>query len=326
MLLQEKNKQFMYRKVNKLLVDIYSSKKHRLKLTSKNVFVSIIMLSFNRIEDTMFSLREIYKHTKLPFEVIILDNGSDEENLFILRKFIKKYKNLKLIESPQNLGCAKGRVEAVKFAKGEYYLFLDNDIVVTPYYLENLLTVLYGDDRTVAVCSKVIFPDLSIQFNGGTMKETETYYIFDLLDSGKFFWEEETTGNSQVCPWVPGGATLWVAKYYNLFPIDSKMEGSFEDNEVCIRINKAGFNLRNCPKSLVTHYHMNFKDIQFRDREKKYVEGRYNNERTTKALRHFWNVHKKAFVFHLEEATYGFLGLPLTEKNIIRYLKNDGDK
>ncbi len=326
MLLKEKNKQLIYRIINKSLADLYSKRKHRLKLPIKDFLVSIVMLSFNRVEDTIIALREIYKHTKVPFEVIVFDNSSDEEELSILRKFVRKYPKLKLIESPENLGCAKGRSEAIKYAKGEYYLFVDNDIIVTPHYLENLLYVLQNNEKTVAVCSKVIFPDLTIQFNGGTMNETEDYYIFNLLDSGKFFWQGDTTDNYQTCPWVPGGATLWKSKFYKKFPIDPRMEGSFEDNEVCVRINKAGYNLRNCPRSLVIHYHMNFKDVQFRDREKKYIDGRYNNQRTGNALKHFWKVHKKVFVFNVEEATYGFLGLPLTKEKIIKYLKNKDGK
>lgn len=326
MLLKEKNKQFVYRRINKFLVDIYSYKKHKLKIIDKNILISIIMLSFNRVEDTIFSLKEIYKHTRIPFEVIVFDNSSDKEELSRLKKFVRKYDNLQLVESQENLGCAKGRSEAVKYANGNYYFFVDNDIVVTPYYLENLLYVLQNNQKTVAVCAKVLFPDLTIQFNGGTMQETKDFCIFNLLDSNKLFWQGDTIDNYQTCPWIPGGATLWKSEFYKKFPIDPKMEGSFEDNEVSMRVNKSGYHLRNCPKALVIHYHMNFMDIQFREREKKYIEGRYNNQRTGRALRRFWNVHEKAFIFNVEEATYGFLGLPLTKEKIIKYLKNGNQK
>jgi len=317
----DKNKQFWYRHVNKVLVDIYSYG-HNKKKISKNVgLISIIMLSFNRVEDTIFSIKELYKYTKLPFELIILDNNSDRDQKDLLKKFLKKKKNVKFIESNTNLGCAKGRLIAAKKAKGKYYLFLDNDIVVTPYYLENLIETIEMDEKTVAVCSKVIYPDLTIQFNGGTMIEDDDAEIFNLMDSGKLFFDNRLSDISQTCPWVPGGSTLWRAKDYIRFPIDERMEGSYEDNEVSRRINKAGYNVRNCPRSITIHYHMNFKDSQFALREKKYIEGRYNNSRTQIALKRYWKIHKKIFIFNCEEATYGFLK-DWSRDSIKNFLKN----
>ena len=118
----DKNKQFWYRHVNKVLVDIYSYG-HNKKKISKNVgLISIIMLSFNRVEDTIFSIKELYKYTKLPFELIILDNNSDRDQKDLLRRFLKKKKNVEFIESDTNLGCARGRLIAAKKAKGKYLL------------------------------------------------------------------------------------------------------------------------------------------------------------------------------------------------------------
>ena len=85
----DKNKQFWYRHINRVLVDIYSYG-HNKKKISKNVgLLSIIMLSFNRVEDTIFSIKELYKYTKLPFELIILDNNSDRDQKDLLRRFLK---------------------------------------------------------------------------------------------------------------------------------------------------------------------------------------------------------------------------------------------
>ncbi len=315
----EKRKQFVYRHINRVLVNTYSRRINKVPKVKYDGLISIIILSFNRVRDTKFSIEQLYKHSKFPFEVIVLDNNSDKEQLEELKRFVKRYKNLRLIESKRNLGAARGKAEAAKYGIGKYYFFLDNDVVVTPYYMENLMRTLLVDSKTVAVCSKVIFPDCTIQFNGGTLKEDKDFYIFNLLDSGKLFWQRETINNYVRCPWVPGGSTLWRAKYYKKFPIDEKMEGSYEDNEVCIRINKAGYNVRNCPHSITIHHHMYFQDYKFNLREKKYIEGRYDTSRTTKALRRFWNVHKKAFVFNCEEATYGFLK-DYSKKNIKKFI------
>lgn len=318
----ERRKQFVYRHINRMLINAYSRRKNRVLNVEYDGLISVIILSFNRVRDTKFSIKQLYKHSKFPFEVIIFDNNSDEEQLAELKEFIKRYRNLKLIESKINLGVAKGRSEAAKYCSGKYLFFLDNDVVVTPFYMENLMRTLLVDSKTVAVCSKVLFPDCTIQFNGGTLKEDGDFLIFNLLDSGKLFWEVETTRNYLKCPWVPGGSTLWKAEDYRKFPIDEKMEGSYEDNEVCIRISKAGYNVRNCPNSITIHYHICFQDFKSDLGRKKYIQGRYNNTRIVNALRRFYNVHKKVFVFNCEEATYGFLK-DYSRESIIKFLKND---
>lgn len=318
----EKNKQFFYRHINRVLVNLYSQKHNRKKIVKKQPFVSIIMLSFNRVEDTIFSIKQIFKYTKVPFELIVLDNDSDENQKKILKKFLNNRRNVKFLESNTNLGCAKGRSFAAKNARGKYYFFVDNDVVVTPYYLENLISTIEQDKKTVAVCSQVIYPDLTIQFSGGTMIQDKEADIFNLMDSGKLFFDSRLLKISRICPWIPGGSTLWKAKYYKKFPIDEKMEGSFEDNEVSRRISKAGYNVRSCPHSITIHYHMDFKDSQFATREVKYMQGRYNNDRTKVALRRYWKVHKRIFIFNCEEAVYAFLP-DISRDNIKKFLKED---
>lgn len=313
--------QFIYRNINNKLVNSYCRLNHKKARLRGNRLISIIILSFNRFEDTKYSIKQLYKFSKFPFEVIVFDNNSDLDQLNRLRKYVKKFSNLRLIESRVNLGAAKGKAKAAEYAKGEYLFFMDNDIVVTPYFMENLMTTLLSDEKTVAVCSKVIFPNLAIQFNGGLMREEDEFMIFDLLDSGKLFWEKETLNNFIRCGWVPGGSTLWKADYYKKFPIDYKMEGSYEDNEVCVRINKNGYNVRNCPTSITIHFHMLFQGSQFMTREKRYIKGRYNKKRTVKALRRFWESHNKIFIFHVEEATYGFLK-DFSRQKISEFIKN----
>lgn len=321
----EKNKQFVYKNINRFLIGIYCQIHHKIPFPNHVELVSVIMLSFNRVDDTIFSIKQLYKHTKIPFELIVLDNNSEESQKKALKNFLSEIPNAKLIESDTNLGCARGRVVAAQYALGEYLLFIDNDIVVTPYYLENMLETLIGDPKTVAVSSMVVFPDCTIQFNGGTMVEESDADIYNLRDSGKLLWEDDVTRESIMCPWVPGGSTLWKTEFFEKFPIDEKMQGSFEDNEVSRRIGKAGYNVRNCPHSITIHYHMNFKDTQFSIREKQYINGRYDNDRTKNALKRYWQVHNKIFIFNCEEAVYGFLS-DLSRKTIKKFLNNTNEE
>ena len=102
---KERNKQFFYRTINRILINKYCKRKNKVLLNQDIRLISIIMLSFNRVADTIFSIKSIYKYVKVPFELIVFDNNSDIEQLNILKKFLKSYNSVKLIESSENLGC-----------------------------------------------------------------------------------------------------------------------------------------------------------------------------------------------------------------------------
>ncbi len=256
--------------------------------------ISIIILSFNRFNDTKNAIQNIYKFTRVPFELIILDNNSNDRIRKKLKLLVNQYTNIKLLLEDCNLGCAGGRKKALQYASGEYILFFDNDILVTPNYLENLISRLEEDEKNVGTCCKVVFPNGKIQFNGGTMVIDDGFAIYDLVDWGLRYNSPNTLHHLN-CEWIPGGATLWKRDFILQFSIDEGMKGSFEDNEVCLRIKKAGFNLVNAPDSIVIHNHIYFKNIFFKYREKKYFQGRYNKERTKDALIHFYRQHGLIF-------------------------------
>lgn len=269
---------------------------HTVRTAQVGVRVSIIMLSYNRIEDTKVSVERIQKYTKLPFELIILDNNSGKSVKEELKQITKKYSNVKLILENVNLGCAKGRTKAARFAQYEYLLFLDNDIMVMPYYLETLVAEILKSDNIAAACCKVVFPDGLIQFNGGSMVIDDGYALYSLRDERKAFNDTETNQHYD-CEWIPGGATLWRKEVFSRFGIDDEMKGSFEDNEVSYRIKRAGLRLVNAPASIVLHDHFDFKNSKFKQAEAQYFEGRNNKERILSALLRFYSQHGLIFSF-----------------------------
>jgi len=72
--------------------------------------VSIVMLTFNRLEDTIRSIESIYKYTTLPFELIIFDNASSDPKMKDYLINLKNTRhNVRIIFNEVNLGCSGGR-------------------------------------------------------------------------------------------------------------------------------------------------------------------------------------------------------------------------
>lgn len=101
----------------------------------RNKEVSIIIPAYNVENYIDDCLNSVINQTYKDYEVIIVDDGSTDNTLNILRKYEKKYDFIKVI-SNENHGQGYERNFALKQARGEYILFLDSDDFIEPVTLE----------------------------------------------------------------------------------------------------------------------------------------------------------------------------------------------
>ena len=104
-----------------------------------NPKVSIIICVFNNLSYTLNCLYSLsaFKN-KVPFEVILVDDCSTEENINDLKDIC----HLKYFRNTKNVGFLKSSNFGATKAKGEYLAFLNNDTVVCDYWLDNLIHYL----------------------------------------------------------------------------------------------------------------------------------------------------------------------------------------
>jgi len=109
---------------------------------TRSPVTSIIILCFNQIEYTKRCLQSIEKNTSVPYELILVDNGSTDGT----RAFLKEYANIDskctLILNEDNRGFAGGNNQGIAAAKGDYALLLNNNVVVTKHWLNHLFSHL----------------------------------------------------------------------------------------------------------------------------------------------------------------------------------------
>lgn len=105
----------------------------------KNVDLSIIIVNFNTkdfLRECLFSIDKSLQKSKLRFEVIIVDNGSSDGSVGIIKKSIEEHSHkflgltLRLIENQTNLGFSRANNQGIKVAKGKYILLLNADTLV----------------------------------------------------------------------------------------------------------------------------------------------------------------------------------------------------
>ena len=99
--------------------------------------VSLVIAVYNQFYFTQQCVESIARCTSIPHEVIIVDNGSTDGT----REFLRTLK-AKIITNATNLGCAKAWNQGVRASEGDVIGILNNDIVVTPGWLANLVAFM----------------------------------------------------------------------------------------------------------------------------------------------------------------------------------------
>ena len=115
-------------------------------LYAKDVAVDIIVLSHGKPELTQRCFESIQQHTVNRHRIIWVDNGSPEADVQAVMPTAQNFAICELVRSPENLGFSKavnlGLQRSLSTGDAEYVLLLNNDIVVTPGWLERLVGTL----------------------------------------------------------------------------------------------------------------------------------------------------------------------------------------
>lgn len=117
--------------------------------------ISVIVPTYKRTDFLKLTLQSILKQTFQDFEVIIVDDGTpNDDNLILCRTFSK----VKYIKIENSGGPAKPRNVGIREAKGKYIAFVDDDDLWSPDKLEKQVAVLENnlDFGLVHCCCQVI--------------------------------------------------------------------------------------------------------------------------------------------------------------------------
>jgi len=116
--------------------------------------VSIVIPVCNESVKTVQCFASIRANTKVPHEIIWVDNGSDSENFgLIKRQATKPNVHTKLIKLKQNVGFVQATNIGIKEAEksSKYIILLNNDTMVSQCWAAKLITPLKKDLKIGAV-------------------------------------------------------------------------------------------------------------------------------------------------------------------------------
>lgn len=150
--------------------------------------LSVIIISYNTKDTTKKCLAELIKTLQksptLTSEIIVVDNASTDESVEEVKSLKSKIKSqnitLKMIESKENLGFGRGNNYGLKYAEGEYVLFLNSDAFVREIDFDKLLGYLNIHPDIGALTVKLELPngqiDMASHRGFPTIWRTFTYF------------------------------------------------------------------------------------------------------------------------------------------------------
>lgn len=94
----------------------------------------------------------------LDYEIIIVDNNSEDGSRELLLDLEKKWKNLHVFLSKKNLGFGKGNNFGLEKSKGKYILFLNSDAIVSDIDFRDLINLMEMQKDIGALTVKVVLP------------------------------------------------------------------------------------------------------------------------------------------------------------------------
>ena len=104
-----------------------------------NSLLSVLMTAYNREQYIAEAIESVLSSTYKEFELIIVDDGSSDLTVSIIRKYANIDSRINFFINENNLGDYPNRNEAVSYAKGEYFIFVDSDDKIYPDSLEYLM-------------------------------------------------------------------------------------------------------------------------------------------------------------------------------------------
>ncbi len=164
--------------------------------------VSIIVLNYNGGEILIDCILSIMNSHYPQLQIIIVDNGSTDNSFKIAQSKYKQYKNIEFIATGKNTGFSIGNFVGLKHAKGYYIVLLNNDVIVDPCWLDELLKEANKNDRGFYQ-PKILLLDnpTTIDTVGNAISMSGICYSngFGELDDGKYDGLTEIAYASGAC-------------------------------------------------------------------------------------------------------------------------------
>ncbi len=238
--------------------------------------ISIVVLNWNGSGFLKRFLPSVVAHSPGNVEIIVADNGSEDDSQEVVETLFPTVKYLPLC---QNFGFAAGYNHALEAVHSDYLLLLNSDVEVTPNWLDPMLSLM-ENNSTIGICQPKILnlnrPE-EFEYAGAAGGFIDAFgypfcrgRILQVVekDLGQYNDTIQTSWASGACMMVR--TTVW--RKCNGF--DADFWAHMEEIDLCWRAQHLGHKVYICPDSVV--YHLGGGTLNYNNPLKIYLNFRNN--------------------------------------------------
>ncbi|HVP38450.1 MAG TPA: glycosyltransferase, partial [Candidatus Saccharimonadales bacterium] len=216
---------------------------------------SILMVCHNHLDHTRACLERLAEVTPAElYELVVVDNGSTDGTRAWLERRRAELPpgRLTVVPSDTNLGFVDGNNLAAQHSRGAYLVFLNNDTLPAPGWLEALLELPRTDPSVGAVGAKLLNADGTLQEAGGILFSDGTgcnYGRGSDPEHPEFQYVREVDYGSGACLLVRAELFRQLGGFDRRFA-----PAYFEDADLCFAVRRAGLRVVYQPGAVVVHF------------------------------------------------------------------------
>jgi len=211
--------------------------------------VSIVIPVYNHALVTFTCLQSICESlTTVGYEVVVVDDGSIDDTASMLGAM----KNIRIVRNETNRGFIEASNEGARVARGKYVLFLNNDTVVLPNWMDELIRTFERIPDAGLVGGKLIYPDGRLQEAGAIVwnnGDAMNYGRYDDAEKPEYCYLRDVDYCS--------GACLLITKelFEQLGGFDDVFKPAYcEDTDLAFKVKQAGKRVLYQPLAKIVHF------------------------------------------------------------------------
>jgi len=229
--------------------------------------VSAIIVNWNGKHQTADCVQSLLEQNYSDLEIIVSDNGSTDGSVDFLQERFSSA--ILLLENGKNLGFGSAVNRGLEAAKGGYLIFLNNDLVLEPDSIGEMVQLLQSDGETGAVVPKILYYEKRDTFNSfGVLIHYTGIACPNKID-------QIDDPNLDILETACGGIFMFPRKVYKTVGgFDEDLFLYHEDHDLSWRVRLAGWKIRVTPRAILYHHYKFNKGIKkfyFSEKNRLYI-------------------------------------------------------
>ncbi len=220
-------------------------------------FFSVIVSNWNGeqwLRRCLSSLQLSARATGLPFEILVIDDASDDNSTALIES---SFKDVRLIRNPTNLGFAETTMTGARAARGRVLVLCNNDLAATEQFLPNLIRWFRTKDLTTPTLKfrGRLFAVSARTIDWWTGRDNQVC-MNAIWKGGRLSVGWRRSKNPEPCHFVQAGAAAYDRQLFlKLGGLDSLYSpGYWEDYDLSYRASKQGLTSVYDPQAIALHH------------------------------------------------------------------------